>query len=203
MSIKRKIIIGLTVFLVLLIVIRRPILRGIGDILIKEDALQQVDAMFVLSGDAFDRGNEATRIYKAGYTKHIVCPGGNIQKSIKALGLNYYESELTKIDMARNGVPDSTIVLVKEGTSTFEEAQAMLTYCKIHKLKKVMVLSALFHTRRVNYCYRKLFNENGIQLVLRGAPSSDYNEKTWWYEENGMIMVNNEYIKFVVYLWKY
>lgn len=202
----RKPLVALGIVLLLLVVlflVRVPILRAVGNALICEDKVDRVEAMFVLSGGALDRGSEAARLYHAGIANTIVCTGENIPDDLHALGLDYPESEITKRDMMRSGVPDSAIVLLQKGTSTREEGQYILQYCQQHHLKRIMVVSDKVHTRRINRSFRANFEQAGITLLLHGAPSSSYNEATWWQYEYGLLAVNNEWIKIGYYWWKY
>jgi hypothetical protein len=66
-----------------------------------------------------------------------------------------------------------------------------------------MVLSSKLHTHRINEVFRKKLKDAGITLVVRGAPSSQFDEMHWWQSENGLIAVNNEWIKRMYYWWKY
>ena len=66
-----------------------------------------------------------------------------------------------------------------------------------------MVVSDKFHTNRIDYAFRDVFEDAGIQLVLRGSPSNAYSESNWWANEEGLIMVNNEYIKLLYYYIKH
>ena len=61
------------IFLFLTIVFRNSILRGMGNFLIKEDAIEKCDAIVVLSGNAMDRATEAALLYKQGIAKQIIC----------------------------------------------------------------------------------------------------------------------------------
>jgi hypothetical protein len=55
----------------------------------------------------------------------------------------------------------------------------------------------------VNNVFRSLLEDAGIQVLIRGAPSSLYDESLWWESETGLIMVNNEYVKLGYYFLKY
>ena len=48
-----------------------------------------------------------------------------------------------------------------------------------------------------------IFEKGGIEIILRGAPSSGYKEDNWWAEEAGLLMVNNEYVKLFYYYIHY
>jgi uncharacterized SAM-binding protein YcdF (DUF218 family) len=200
---KKRILIFLGVFVLLLValfLLRNPLLRETGRLLICEDPVDKVQAIFVLSGGPLDRGNEAVKLYKKGIAQKIVCTGENTPPDFEAIGVTYLESEITRLYMMRKGVPDTAIALIKKGTSTREEEQAILAYCKKNNLSNVMVLSGKFHTRRICQTFRKPFHEAGIQLLIHGAPSSTYKEDLWWKNEYGLIALNNEYIK-IVYYW--
>ena len=203
--IKRKLIIATAVFLTVLLLLfsfRKPIMRAFADFLIYENELRKVEAMFVLSGGAFDRGNEAVTIFQAGYVNRIICPGQNTPYSFRALGLNLTESELTKVYITQQGVPDSLVTVDKRGSSTLEEFEVVISYCHAHEIKSCIILSSKFHTRRIKQVFKKEMEENGIELIIRGAPSSVYNEYSFWESEYGLIDLNNEYIKQAYYFLK-
>lgn len=190
----------LLVLLLVFFLLHVPILRAFGNFLIKEDEMEKVPALFVLSGDAWDRGNEAVRLYKEGFAEKLICTGENVPRLFLITGIPYLESELTQFHMVANGVPAEKVELICKGTSTKEEADVILAYCQEHGIKKLAVVSTKFHTRRIRNTFRKKFEDAGMQLIIRGAPSSAYNETEWWKNEDGLIFVNNEYIK-ITYYW--
>ena len=183
-------------------IFKTPILHSFSNFLMKQDAPEKADLMVVLSGSAFDRGNEGARLYNEGYAKRIICPGGNLEEILLALGDTLYESDVCKKDITRNGVPDSLVTVLHYGTSTREEADTILGYCKEHHIKKIIVVTTLFHTRRAGNVYRKRFEKEGITVIMRGAHSSSYDENLWWQSEYGLIALNNEYMKTLYYLFK-
>jgi uncharacterized SAM-binding protein YcdF (DUF218 family) len=110
---------------------------------------------------------------------------------------------MTVADLRRLHIPDSIITEIRKGTSTKEESDIILNYCLQHHIKKAIVLSSKLHTRRINEVFRKKLKDAGIELIIHGAPSSQYNEMYWWQSEDGLIAVNNEWIKRMYYWWKY
>src|ERR1017187_1934676 len=198
---------AIAIFIILLLgaslyAFRTPILRWFATTLIVEDPLQKVDAMFVLSGGGYDRGNEAARIFQSGYANKIICTGGNSFIELKVFKIDTLESDMTAADLKRLSIPDSLIIELRQGTSTKEESGIILNYCRQNQLKKVMVLSSKTHTRRIDEVFRKKFKTAGIELVIRGAPSSRFDEMRWWDCEDGMIVINNEWVKRFYYWWK-
>jgi len=186
--------------LALLFLFHASILRCIGNQLIDDDPIEKTQAVFILSGDAWDRGNEAIKLYKQGFAEKIICTGENVPRLFLIAGIPYPESELTQLHLLSNGIPACAIELLCKGTSTKEEADYILEYCRQQEIKNLTIISTKFHTRRIGNTFRKKFEDAGMQLLIHGAPSSAYNESEWWKSENGLIFVNNEYIK-ILYYW--
>jgi len=170
--------------------------------LIKEDALQKTDAMIVLSGGSFDRGNEAARIFQQGFVPIIICPGGNRAYEYDILDMNLKESEVAKMNLQRHHIPDSAIFVVPFGTSTAEEAKFLFSFVKEKNYRKVLLLTSLYHTRRARNVFEKEFKNSDVQFIVRGAKSSRFDEFKWWQSEDGLIAMNNEMVKSFYYLFK-
>lgn len=173
-----------------------------GYYLISEDEPAKCKAIFVLGGDSYDRGNHAVKLFKEGFSDKIICLGENVPNIFKAMGINYSESEVTKINIQRL-IPENKIEVLKTGTSTIEEARAIVKYCITHDIGKAIVVSSRFHTRRVRKVFEPLSKPHNVELLIAGAPSSTYLEREWWKSEEGLIMVNNEYVKLMYYAIKY
>jgi uncharacterized SAM-binding protein YcdF (DUF218 family) len=186
-----------------LLIFKNNILRSFSNFLICEDPIKKSAYTFVLSGGPWDRGNEASRIFHEGFTDTLICTGENVPHDFKALGLEMFESEITEKNMLNHGVPKENILLIKKGTSTQEESDIILEFCKNRKVKQAIVISTDFHTRRVTQVFKKKFSESGIDIMVHAAPSSLYDAQNWWADENGLIALNNEYIKQLYYLVKY
>lgn len=210
----------LSFFIFLCFFFRSSILLHTGNFLIREDSLQKADMIFVLGGDSYDRGNLAVELFKQGYSGKITCSGENIPTLLKALEISYTEAEITKInilsalasaDSAETTEkeyktalhPDSSVNILQKGTSTMEEITAIKDYCQEKKLNKIILITSKFHTRRVRLVCKKIFREEKPELIITGVPSSTYSEESWWKSEEGLIMVNNEYVKLIYYLLKY
>ena len=202
---RKFVIVTLTLLLVIstIYVFQTPILRWFATSLIVEDPLQKVDAMVVLSGGGYDRGNEAVEIVHQGYTNKIICTGGNPVIELRVFNIDTLESDMTVANLKRQHIPDSIIVELRDGTSTKEEADIILNYCKQNNLKKIMILSSKLHTHRVQEVFKKKLRQAGIETVVRGAHNSRFDEMLWWKDEDGLIAVNNEWLKRFYYWYKY
>lgn len=203
---KRKLVIFVSIFLVSFLVLylfKIQIARGFANYLIVEDKFEHIEYAFVLSGNALDRAEEAAKLYKAKKIDKIVCTGENVSPDLQAIGIDTLESEISKLHAISMGVSPSHIILLPKGTSTIEEAYAILDFCNDKKIKEIVIVSSLFHTKRIENVFKTLFKEKGIEIYIKGAQSSQYEEMYWWESENGLIALNNEFVKLCYYGLKY
>ena len=198
---KRNFILLLVLFAVLFLK-KTEILNFFGNFLIVENSFLQIDNAFVLSGGAFDRGNKAAELINSNKITKIICTGANQPPDFKALKIDMLESELTRKNIISQIADSSKVYLIKRGTSTLEESEIILDYCKINGIDSCVIISSKFHTRRIKQVFVKKFARENITVFISGAPSSSYDEKNWWKSENGLIALNNEYIKQLYYLFK-
>lgn len=189
------------VLLSLFILFRVPIFKGMGSFLIASDPWEATDAVVVLGGDSYMRGNEAIALYHQDTTLFFIATGGNQPEKIQALDTTMFEAELTRHWMVNQGVPINKIVTLTESTSTREEAKEVLEYCKAHQLRHVTILSSDYHLRRVRWVFEELFKENNIQTRYHGAKADGFVKDAWWQNETGLIITNNEYLKLLYYLF--
>ncbi|RMG19365.1 MAG: YdcF family protein [Bacteroidetes bacterium] len=202
----KRLLIFLGILLVLFgtaYLLRGPLLRAAGNFLIAEDEIKKVDAVFVLSGGAYERSREAANIYKSGFAPRIITTGKLESQVLKALGMRISDAELSKQALLSFEVPDSLITTLKEGTSTFEESEHILGFSEHANFNRIAVVTSKFHTRRARWVFRKKFKDSNIDVFITGADPENYDISRWWEYEESLIFVNNEYVKLLYYLWKY
>ena len=194
---------SVAVFLFVLFLLRFPILKGIGSYLVKVDSVEHVDAIYVLGGAPFSRGDYAAELYHKGVAEHIICTGEEISYLLQVKDINESYASLTRSMMLKSGVDSSAVELLEVGTSTWEESEAIVDHAQSNGYKRIAILSSEFHTRRVNYVFRRKMRKAGIELRIFGAKEDEYKPKGWWKEEMGLITLNNEYLKLIHYRLKY
>lgn len=185
--------------LLLLFLFRYPLMRQMARHLMADDALQQSDYCFVLGGNSYDRGMEAVKLYREGWIRKIVCTSENVPAVLDAIGNKMTEAEVTAFYIRKEiQIPDENLIVINQCTSTREEAVVISRFCKEHAVTHPMVLSSRFHLRRV----RNVFTAENPDMKwnFHGAPNSKFNELEWWKSEEGMIAINNEYMK-LFYYW--
>jgi uncharacterized SAM-binding protein YcdF (DUF218 family) len=141
--------------------------------------------------------------YRDGRAKLLVCTGGNVPSALEAVGQPLFEAELTRKFLLEHGVDSSRVIALTGSTSTLEESQEVRAWAESRQLAEVTVLSSRFHTGRVKRVFDKTFDGSMTKVYTAGAPALNYREDEWWKSEEGLIMVNNEYIKSLYYLLKH
>lgn len=198
----RILLIGLLVVM-LLWSMRIPLLRGIGQLLIVEDSPEHTDVIYALGGSSLDRGRELALLLQRGVAPIGVTTGSNLSNALEAYGLEVTEASLTAMAARRAGAPPTRIDTLVMGTSTWEEAAAVLDDARQRGADTIAVITTEFHTRRVQRVFHKHFKGSGITVLVHGAHASDYDPEHWWTTEEGLIMVNNEYMKLLYYAITY
>lgn len=193
-------IFSILVLVLLVYLLRVPLLRSLGQYLNYQQELRQVELLVVLAGSPLDRGAEGARLYKAGWASRVVTTGGQVPHDFAILGLDMMECDLTARYMIEQGVPIANIDRIRYGSSTLEESDTILHYCLEQQVQSVMIVSSEFHTRRIKRFFQSKFEQAGIEIIIRGAPSSRFDIKNWWENEYGLLAVNNEYVKLLYYL---
>ncbi|MBL7963471.1 MAG: YdcF family protein [Flavobacteriales bacterium] len=186
-----------------LLLLRIPLLSAMGAFLVAEDALHHADAIHVLGGASWERPLEGARLFKEGYADRVVCTSENVPQDLQALGLDLSEAELARMVLVQHGVPESAAIALRKATSTKEEADAILEYALSLGQDTLILVSTPFHLRRMAYVFRSKFKKAGVTVILHGAPTARYDMARWWRYEEGLLMVNNEYVKLGYYLLKY
>lgn len=196
-------------FLVLLVVLayafRSQILTGIADLLVVNDPLQPADIIFVLNGDYNTRPFRASELYEQGLAPVIVIARSEMLPA-EELGLAPNDTDVSIGVMKALGVPpEKIVVLPVEGgtTSTFDEAIALRQYIESHNVHSLILLTSAFHTRRAKWIFDRELSGLPVRLEVAAVPHYGFDESDWWQSEDGLITLNNEYIKLVYYFVKY
>lgn len=182
---------------------RNIILVQVAKGLIVEENCPPTKYAAMLSGNAKIRGQHTAKLYHEKQFETILCPGQNLSFVSAVMDTDILEPEFSKKVLNHLNVPDSAIELLVCGTSTKEEADTILQYCLSHNIKEITIISSEFHTKRIRYTYKELFDKNDISVYIEGAKNPAYDASNWWKSESGLINCNNEWIKLLYYLYKY
>lgn len=198
---------GLAVVLLLgmLYFLRRPILTGVADGLIVNDALLPADIIFLLNGDFNTRPVEAAELYEEGLAPRVVIARAESGMAVK-LGLIPNETDISVGVMKRLGVPAEAITILPAPggvTSTFDEAKVLRDYVEENQVSRIILVTSEFHSRRAKWIFERELRGLPLSLEMAAVPYATFDRTNWWTNENGLITLNNEYIKLVFYYVKY
>lgn len=182
---------------------RGPLLRSTGAFLVKEDPRVPCDAIYVLGGSAKERGEEGAVLLIQGIAPLVYCTGSQVPRSLEVIGAGITEAELSRMAALAIGGDPERVRVLNVGTSTWEEAEAILAHAREHGYSDIGLVSTEFHSRRVRRVFRKHAEGTGVRIHVFAAPSQVYDSKRWWQSEEGLLMVNNEYVKSLYYLLRY
>lgn len=190
---------------ILVYAFRAPLLTGVAKVLTVNDPPASADIIFLLNGDYNTRPFRAAELYKQGYAPRIVIARSEDSPAVK-LGLIPNETDISVGVLEHMGVPSERIVILPmQGgvTSTFDEAAVLHKYIEAHSVKKVILVTSAFHTRRAKWIFERELAGLPVSLDMVAVPYSTFDQTNWWQNENGLITLNNEYIKLIFYYFKY
>jgi uncharacterized SAM-binding protein YcdF (DUF218 family) len=186
-------------------IFRARLLTAAADYLVVDDSPRPAEMIFLLNGDYNSRPFQAARLYQQGLAPRIVIARVEGQPA-DVLGLVQNETSISVAVMEKLGVPaDRIVVLQTPGgvTSTYDEAVVLQHYVRDNSIHSVLLVTSAFHTRRARWIVSKELAGLPVSLEVSAVPYGDFDATNWWRSENGLIALNNEYVKLFYYFWKY
>ena len=176
-----------------LYLLRRPVLAGLGRLLVVADPLEKADAALVLSGDDSYEGvrvRAGVELYRRGWVRKLVLSGGKM-----AYGM--YETELSQPLAIAQGVSKPDIVPIAHSSrSTQEEAELIAPLLERKGIRSFYVVSSSYHTRRA----RRLFiRASGGRMRVLAYPAADpwFDPDRWWHSREGRKKFLEECLKHI------
>lgn len=158
---------------VLLLVFHAPVLTGLGNFLIEDGPPQKADIIVVLAGDGFgNRILKAAELVQEGYAPKILVDGPN--------GLyGLYECDLAIPFAVKAGYPESYFMHFEiTSHSTEEEARMVAAKLRSMGVKRLIVVTSNFHTRRAGKIFHRVAPE--LQVFMVGAKDENFTPDHWW-----------------------
>lgn len=193
---------GLLALLLLgLYLARRPLLTAVGRSLVVSEAPRAADAILVLNGSAF-RSVRAAQLFHAGYAPRVMIVRGEPLPSVLR-GIQPQQTDMAVAVLRREGMPDSAIRVIEPPrpvTSTREEAAAFAAFARDHAIRRVLLVTSEFHSRRALWSLRHVPGGDRLELVSTPIRDWAFGPEDWWRHERGLINVAEEVLKFAYYL---
>ena len=168
--------------------------------LIIETEISPSDVIIVLGGGT-ERMREGVNLYHQGYAPRLLVTGGGAQLMLAHVHLDW--DRIMRHAARINNIPAEAVFVDVESTSTYEDAVNSKKILQEHGWSSAIVVTSIYHTRRVRMVFEKIYAESGIRLQYHPAPSDLLHPEGWWTREEDMVSVFSEYIKLVMYWVKY
>ena len=190
-------------FFAAIYVFRFDILMGMGNFLVVENSLESADIIFLLTGGVDSRPFHAEKIYDLGLAPKIVISQAELSPAVE-MGIYLGSTKAAVSIMKQLDIPDSNIVVIDFPggvTSTRDEAKALQAYVEKKSIKKVIIVTNEFHSRRARFIFKKQFKNRSVKIIFSNAPHHKFDETNWWKHEAGLITYLNEYLKLIHYVF--
>jgi len=189
-STNRLLLIFTFFFLIMLLFFSPFFLKKLAKGLISTDSLKKADAVVVLSGDSGFRILKAIDLYHAGYANKMIISGNKIYNTSHPQLM----SQLAQLKL----VPYQDIFLEENSLSTWDHPRYIEPILNQQNIKKIMVVTSYFHTRRVRHIFNQYYQGKNVSIVVVGAYDGiDYNY--WWKDHNMTEAILIEWAKTIWY----
>lgn len=183
--------------------LRAPLLRAGADFWIVNERATPADAIVVLGGGLESRPFAAAKLYHAGLAPRVLLMNVRTGPATE-LGILPAEVELTRKVLVAEGVAETNLTAIGNGVvNSFDEALAVRDWVRQTGARRLLIVTDLFHTRRVSWLYAKELAGLNVSTRVVAAPQRQYTAADWWRHEEGLIAFQNEVIKFAYYRLKY
>ena len=166
-------------------------LRGIGEFLVRAEAPNTADVVIVLAGDGYGhRLMHGVGLVRQGYAPLAIVDGPRA-----AYGNS--EADLAVAWAAAQGVPREILSPLRMGArSTVVEVLTLNRELERRKVKKALVVTSNFHTRRARAVFER-YGLKGVQFTMVAARDEDFDPQNWWRSRDAKKVVLLEYAKLV------
>jgi uncharacterized SAM-binding protein YcdF (DUF218 family) len=159
------------------------------------DSPVRSDAIVLLAGDHKGRAPAAAMLYRDGYAPLVILTNDGLLSGWSAkYNRNLYQIEWAEEELVELGVPREKILkLPFYGSSTMFDALAVKRYLFRSGMKKIIVVTSDYHTRRALWTFRHALKVYTTDIGIFPAPSFGI----------GAQSLALEYGKFGYYLLRY
>lgn len=145
--------------------------------------------IIVLSGGRADeRVRQAAELYRQRYAPVVLLSGGE-----QMVGISI--PELQRRQALARGIPARALLIEPGSTSTREQAERLRPMLERRGVRRAIVVTSTFHTRRTRYIFRKVFRGSGIDVRVYPVQGDWFNPEAWWTRDQDTEQVVLEYIK--------
>ena len=158
-------------------------------LVVVDDRLARADFIYVLNGRIAVRGGHAVLVYAQGLAPRIVLSVTNEMVPRNGRPPITVSDSMARYIVAR-GVPDSAVEIIPFPGGvihTRDEGRALRSYLERAPARRVIVVTADYHTGRARRTLRQELRGLDIELLMAAAPARDgTTPATWWRTAEGI-----------------
>jgi len=143
------------------------------------------EVMVLLGGGPRERFEHAVKLFKDGAAPRIIISG-------------YGDCEINRHLLINAGVPAAAIAMENKSRTTRENAQLTVTLLREQKVKRVIIVTSWYHSRRALACFEHYAPEIGFY----SRPSDSDPAASEGMRRRTRTRARLEYVKLLVY-WMY
>lgn len=176
--------------LVLGVVIRRPVLRAAGWVLVSSDPVAWANVI-VLAVDADGAGVlEAADLVQSGVTTRVAVfadtPDTAVEQEFVRRGLPYEGAGARSVRQLKALGINSVELIPGYVTGSEDEGPALASWCKQHRLRAVVVVTTSDHSRRLRRMLHRSLKAHDTIVLVRAARYSKFDPDRWWQSHGGI-----------------
>ena len=177
--------------MLLLMVSRAEWLPWIGEWLVSPDAPEPADLIVVLGGDFWgQRVVRAAELGVQGYAPHVMISGPDYVWH----GTPVPEGEMAINFLLGKGYPRELFwAFPHHAASTIEEAKLLAREFKLLRVKRVLIVTSNYHSRRASLVFHALLPS--LQIRVIGAPEENFHPESWWKARVSRRLAKSEWSK--------
>ncbi|MEA2994157.1 MAG: hypothetical protein QOD40_3077 [Alphaproteobacteria bacterium] len=181
---------------------REALLRSAAELWIVSDPLAPADAVAVFGGGLDYRPFAAAEYYRQGLVKKVLLPNIGANRA-EQLGVLMSHVEANRRVLLTLGVPASDIETFGANLqNTREEAIALRDWAERAGIHSVIVPTELFSARRLRWTLHQIFADR-VMISVPALEPAAYRRDNWWRSPQGLIVFQNEVMKYLYYRYKY
>ncbi len=166
-------------------------LARVGGALVRDDLVEEADAVVVLGGAPQWRTPAAVRLWAAGVAPRVVAVGG---------ARGFLEARRTVAALRRRGLPDDAILLVeRDAPGTWDEARVVAGLAADAGWAALIVVTSPYHTRRAGHFVEVALRRAGVvaTVAVVPAPEDPWRPDAWWRDPQHRRLARNEVLKYL------
>ena len=187
-------------FAVLVIAVVAACVRYGGTGLVVERRVESADLIVSLASHEWERLPAAARLAARYSTSRLVL---TLPPAITELNCHACGERVARL--VRMGVDARriTIVPLQDGSGTYGEALAVRRFSRTTPIRKLMIVTSPYHTRRALATFRTVFRDVPTHIGIEPAADSPAHPQRWWRTPYDRWYVRYEWLATVYYAVRY